>query len=189
MQRFSRYAPLELEAHPDPGTEDRSGPTLTLGSLFTMLVTVGGEDVPPEYVAACRDIDPAAWYLGQDLETILNKLEDRDPALPELIGRSIYFMFRTQLHGLGIKTTTDFMVQLPIMWTFATRGDSGTWRATMMGARHAIVESHQPFNCHFEAGGLRGFIEALDGYDVEIIHSTCIRKGAPFCTFDTRWQE
>ncbi|HVK67812.1 MAG TPA: hypothetical protein VM694_25305 [Polyangium sp.] len=189
MQRFSRYAPLELKAHPDPGPEDRSGPTLTLGSLFTMLVTVGGDDVPPEYVAACCGIDAAAWYLGQDLETILNKLEDRDPELPELIGRSIYFMFRTQLHELGIKTATDFMAQLPTMWTFATRGDSGTWRATMKGVRHAIVESRQPFNCQFEAGGLRGFIEALDGYDVEITHSTCVRNGAPFCTLDTRWQE
>ncbi|MDC3957365.1 hypothetical protein [Polyangium jinanense] len=189
MDRFSRYAPLELRPHADPGMDDRSGPTLTLGSLFTMLVTVGGDDVPPEYVAACRNIDPEAWYLGQDLETILNKLEDRDPALPELIGRNIYFMFRTQLHGLGIKTPADFMVQLPTMWKFATRGDSGTWRAAMKGERHAIVESHQPFNCHFEIGGLRGFIEALDAYDVEIAHSTCVRRGDPFCTFDTRWQE
>ncbi|MRG97968.1 hypothetical protein [Polyangium spumosum] len=189
MQRFSRHAPLDLRPQADPGMEDRSGPVLTLGAVFTMLVTVGGEDVPAEIRAACRHIEADAWYLGQDLETILSKLEDQDPELPELVGRNIYFMFRTQLHGLGIKTPSDFVLQLPSMWTFATRGDSGTWRTSMRGERHAIVESRQPFNCQFEVGGLRGFIEALDGYDVEIAHTTCVRRGDPFCTFDTRWQE
>jgi len=189
MYRFSRRAPLDLRPYADPGTEDRSGPPLTRGSLFTVLVTVGGEDVPPEYRDAFRNIDPDGWYHGQPLETLLNEIEERDPALVELIGRNIYFMFRTQLHELGTKTPTDFVVQLPTIWNFATRGDSGAWRTMMKGERHAIVESHQPYNCLFEAGGLRGFIEALDGYDVVIEHDTCVRKGAPFCIFDTRWQE
>jgi hypothetical protein len=189
MYRFSRYAPLDLRPYADPGPEDRSGPPLTRGSMFTLLSTVAGEDIPAEFRPALRDIDPEAWYHGQTLETLLNRIEDRDPALPEIIGRNIYFMFRTQLREIGIKTATELVVGLPSMWTFATRGDGGTWRVTMKGERHAIVESHQPYNCHFEAGGLRGFIEALDGYDVEIAHSTCVRRADPFCTFETRWQE
>jgi hypothetical protein len=189
MHRFSRYAPLVLRACADPGMEDRSGPPLTRGSLFTLLRTVAGEDFPAEDREALRDIDADGWYLGQHLETLLNKLEDRDAVFPELAGRNIYFMFRTQLQTLGIHSATELVMSLPSMWVFATRGDSGTWRPSMKGKWHAIVEADQPYNCRFEAGGLRGFIEAFDGFDVELRHTACRRDGDPVCIFEARWQE
>jgi predicted hydrocarbon binding protein len=59
----------------------------------------------------------------------------------------------------------------------------------MVAERHWIVEAEQPYNCIFEAGALRGFIEAFDGHDVTIDHTTCRRKGHPFCTYEVRWEE
>jgi hypothetical protein len=169
--------------------DNRSGPPLTRGSLYKLLSTVAAGDLPAEDANALREIDGDAWYLGQALETLVNKLEDKDPALPELLGRNIYFMFRTPLRDIGITTATALVSGLPSMWVFATRGSSGAWRATQRGQWHWIVEAEQPYNCLFEAGGLRGFIEAFDGFDVEIEHTTCVRRGDRFCTFDVKWQE
>jgi len=119
----------------------------------------------------------------------VNTLEDKDPALPELLGRNIYFMFRTPLKEIGVSSATALISGLPSIWVFATRGDSGTWRTRKLGEQHWHIELEQPYNCVFEIGALRGFIEAFDGYDVEIQHSTCVRRGDRFCTFETKWRE
>lgn len=139
--------------------------------------------------AVLRGIDAEAWYDGQLLEDALAELEAKDPALPELMGRNIHFMYRTSLEQAGIKTATDLLRGIAGVWAFATRGDSGTWRSTIQGDGRAIVEGEQPYNCLFEAGALRGFIEAFDGRDVAVDHLKCRRSGHAFCVFEARWQE
>ncbi len=189
MFTFARQAPLDLTSFNDPGMEDRSGPPLTRGSLFTLLGTVAGDALSTEAHAAIRRLDAETWYHGQLLETLLNMLEERDPEMPEFVGRNIYFMFRTPLQHAGINTATDLVKSMTGTWIFATRGDSGEFRSRMIADRHWIVEGEQPYNCLFEAGALRGFIEAFDGHDVQIEHSTCRRNGDRFCTYEVRWQE
>ncbi len=189
MYTFQRQAPFDATAFEDPGMDGRTGPPLTRGSLFTLLGTVAGDDLSAEAHAAIRRLDAETWYHGQLLETLLNMLEDQDPALPEFVGRNIYFMFRTPLQHVGINSATDLVKSMPGTWIYATRGDCGHFRSRMVGERHWIVEAEQPYNCIFEGGALRGFIEAFDGRDVKINHVTCRRKGAPFCTYDVSWEE
>ncbi|MBK9260429.1 MAG: hypothetical protein IPM54_11405 [Polyangiaceae bacterium] len=189
MQTLLRRAPLDTTVYEDPGMSNRTGPPLTRGSLFTLLGTVAGEALPPEAHAAIRRLEAESWYHGQVLETLLNILEDHDPELPEFVGRNIYFMFRNPLQQVGIHSAAGLLESLPRTWTFATRGDCGEWRSRMVAERHWIVEAEQPYNCIFEAGAVRGFIEAFDGHDVKIEHTTCLRKGHPFCTYVVRWEE
>jgi hypothetical protein len=189
MDTFLRHAPLDTTAYEDPGMNNRSGPPLTRGSLFTLLGTVAGEALTDEAHEAIRRLDAETWYHGQLLESLLNMIEDRDPELPEFVGRNIYFMFRTPLEQVGIRTATDLVKSMTGTWIFATRGNSGDFRPRMVTDLHWIVEAEQPYNCIFEAGALRGFIEAFDGHDVQIDHTTCRRKGDAFCTYDVRWEE
>ncbi len=189
MHSFTRHSSFEPIAYEDPGEKDRTGPALTRGSLFTLLATVAGETLPPEAHVAIRGLGPEIWYDGQLLETLLNILEDKDDELPEFVGRNIYYMFRTPLKSVGIHTATDLIKSLPGTWYFATRGDAGEFRSRMVADRHWIVEAEQPYNCLFEAGALRGFIEAFEGHDVHIDHTTCRRKGHAFCTYDVSWEE
>lgn len=189
MHRFLRRAPLTLSKHEDPGEQNRAGLPLSRGSLLILLSTVASEDLSPETLGALRNIDADAWYPGQDFESIINELEDKDAALPELMGRNIYFMFRTSLREKGFVTASDVLSRVPQIWLFATRGDCGVWRSQELGKLHFRMEAEQPYNCMFEMGALRGFIEAFDGRDVVIAHETCMRSGAPFCTFDVRWDE
>ncbi len=188
MHTFARHAPLDVTPFDDPG-EDRSGPPLSRGSLFTLLGTVAGEALPPEAHAAIRRLDANTWYHGQLLETLLNMIEDYDPEMPEFVGRNIYFMFRGQLEQVGIAGATAIVKALTPTWIFVTRGDSGEMRSRMVSERHWIIEAEQPYNCLFEGGSFRGFIEAFDGHDVKIEHLTCRRNGDPFCTYDVRWEE
>jgi hypothetical protein len=189
MFKFQRQAPLDTTVFDDPGMTNRSGPPLTRGSLFTLLSTVAAEDLSAEAHALLRRLDADSWYHGQFLETLLNMLEERDPDLPEFVGRNIYFMFRTPLQQVGINSASDLVKSMPSIWVFATRGDCGEFRSRMIAERHWIVEGEQPYNCRFEEGALRGFIEAFDGHDVKINHTTCRRKGDPFCTYEVRWNE
>ncbi|HMY19780.1 MAG TPA: hypothetical protein PKA58_25815, partial [Polyangium sp.] len=162
MYEFVRFAPLDITPFNDPGMENRSGPPLTRGSLFMLLGTVAGEALGPDAHAVIRRLDVDSWYQGQLLETLLNMLEEHDPELPEFVGRNIYFMFRTPLQQVGINTATDLVKSMTGTWVFATRGDSGEFRSRMIADRHWIVEGEQPYNCLFEGGALRGFIEAFD---------------------------
>lgn len=189
MELFSRTAPLALTPVPDPGPEDRSGPPLSRGTLFTLLALVASEELSPEILARLKGLDPDAWYPGQDIETLINQLEDRDAALPELMGRNTYFMFRTPLRQAGVGSAAQLFQGISSIWLMATRGGSGEWRSRMLGEHHFEVEAEQPYNCLFEMGALRGFVEAFDGRDVRIEHRTCRRRGDPFCTFDIRWEE
>lgn len=189
MFKFSPIAPLDTTVYEDPGMHDRSGPPLTRGSLFTLLATVAGEALSAEGHAAIRRLDANAWYHGQLLESVLNMLEEKDPDLPEFIGRNIYFMFRTPLQQTGINNAAEMVKAMGPTWIFATRGDCGEWRSRFVGEHHWIIEGEQPYNCLFEGGALRGFIEAFDGYDVKIEQPTCRRKGHAFCTYDVRWKE
>jgi len=189
MFTFERQAPLDTKVYEDPGMENRVGPPLTRGSLFTLLATVAGDAISADAHAAIRRLDAEAWYHGQLLETLLNMLEEQDPELPEFVGRNIYFMFRTPLQQVGIHSATDLVKSMTATWIFATRGDCGGWRSRMIEDRHWIVEGEQPYNCVFEGGALRGFIEAFDGHDVKIKQTTCRRQGHPFCTYDVRWEE
>lgn len=189
MDTFLRRAPIDITTFDDPGVENRAGPPLTRGGMFTLLSTVAAEGLSEEAHKAIRRLEANTWYHGQVLETLLNMLEDHDPELPDFVGRNIYFMFRTQLQGEGIKSAADLLKSMPEIWLIATRGNSGEWRSRMVAERHWVIEGEQPYNCLFEGGGLRGFIEAFDGYDVKIEQLTCMRKGHPFCTYDVRWEE
>lgn len=189
MFTFARFAPLDTTVYEDPGIHNRVGPPLTRGSLFTLLGTVAGDALSPEARAAIRRLDSEAWYHGQLLETLLNMLEEKEPEMPEFVGRNIYFMFRTPLQQTGINSATDLLKGMPDIWLFATRGDGGQWRSRRVSEKHWVLEGEQPYNCMFEGGGLRGFIEAFDGHDVKIQQTTCRRQGHPFCTYDVRWEE
>lgn len=173
----------------DPGPEDRSGPPLSRGNIFTLLATVASEELPAEVLTRLKGLDPGAWYPGQDFETLVNALEDRDAALPELFGRNIYFMFRTPLQLAGVGSAAQLFHAISSIWLMATRGDSGTWQSRMLAERHFEVVTDQPYNCLFEAGAVRGFVEAFDGRDLRIEHRTCRRRGDAVCTFDVRWEE
>lgn len=189
MHRFVRIAPLDLQPQPDPGPDHRVGPPLSRGSLFSLLATVASEDLPQHALEQLRHIDPEAWYLGQDFESMINLLEDKDPTLPELMGRNLYFMLRTQFQKLGVLKVSQLFERIPSLWIFVTRGDSGVWRSQQLGERHFYLELEQPYHCGFEMGAMRGFIEAYDGFDVRIKKEKCLRRGDPCCAFDVRWSE
>jgi hypothetical protein len=189
MDTFLRQAPMDTTVFEDPGIHNRLGPPLTRGSLFTLLGTVAGEALTDEAYKAIRRLEADSWYHGQLLETLLNMIEDYDAEMPAFVGRNIYFMFRTQVQQVGINSATDLIKSMPGVWIYATRGNSGDWRSRMVAERHWIVEGEQPYNCLFEGGALRGFIEAFDGHDVQIDQTTCRRKGHPFCTYEVRWEE
>jgi hypothetical protein len=161
---------------------------LTQGFLFTMVSTIAADHCSAEVRNLLAGIDPNAWYHGQLLETIVNQLEDQDPSLPEWLGRNIHFMLRSQLDVLGVRDATSVMEAVPAIWRSATRGDGGEWRAAV-GPRRAHLEAEQPYNCLFEAGAVRGLLEAYDAFNVRITHNPCMRAGAPFCVMDVRWDE
>ena len=188
MFRFQRYAPLDTSTYPAPAVGDRTGPPLSQGFLFTMVGTVAARHASDEITAALARIDPDAWYHGQLLETMLNRFEDLDPALPQHIGRNIYFMWRSQLEALGFRTATAVMEAVPSLWRQATRGDGGVWRA-VVGPQRAHLEVEQPYNCLFEAGTIQGLLEAYDAVNIRLTHSPCMRSGAPCCVLEVRWDE
>ncbi|UQA61985.1 hypothetical protein [Polyangium aurulentum] len=189
MYRFQRRAPLEAIVVDPPPVDVRSGPPLDPGAIFLMIATVGADHLPPETLALLDGIDPDAFYHGQLLETILNELEDRDPSLPAFVGRGIYYMFRPLMRQLGIRTAEEGLRALPTFYQNGTRGDSGEWRVEIKGPGHARLEADQPYNCHFEEGGLVGLLEGLDATDVTVDHVQCVRKGAPICVFEVRFRE
>lgn len=188
MFRFTRHAPLDATPLAAPAEDDRTGPPLTQGFLFTMVSTVAAEHCRPEVRELLARIDPDAWYHGQLLETILSELEDEDPELPGKVGRNIHFMWRSQLESFGIKSADAVMAGLGVLWKKATRGDGGEYRS-VVGPRRAHVELEQPYNCLFEAGAVRGLAEAYEATNVRIVHGPCMRHGAPFCVLDVRWDE
>jgi hypothetical protein len=188
MHRFRRNAPLDPTPYPAPAEDDRTGPPLSQGFLFTMVGTVAARHLTPEITAVLEQIDPDAWYHGQLLETLLNRLEDLDPALPTYIGRNIFFMWRSQLEAQGFRTAAAVMEAVPSLWKQATRGDGGVWRA-VVGPQRAHLEAEQPYNCMFEAGTIQGLLEAYEATNFRIVHAPCMRNGAPFCVLDARWDE
>jgi hypothetical protein len=188
MFPFQRYAPLDATPQVVPAEDDRTGPPLSQGFLFTMVGTVVAHIAPAETLDLLGRLDPDVWYEGQLLETVLNRLEDTDPALPQHIGRNIYFMWRSQLEALGFRTAGAVMAAVPALWKQVTRGDSGEWRVAV-GPQRAHLEVEQPYNCQFEAGTIVGLLEAYDATNVRLSHSPCRRKGAPFCVFEVRWDE
>ncbi|MFT3772673.1 MAG: hypothetical protein QM820_45355 [Minicystis sp.] len=188
MHRFQRYAPLDATPYAPPEESDRSGPPLTQGFLFTMISTVAAPHCSPEIARILARIDPDAWYHGQLLETILNRFEDEDPTLPEKVGRNIYFMWRSQLDARGLRTGGAVLEALPSLWLAATRGDGGVWRAAV-GPNRAHLEAEQPYNCQFEAGGVRGLLEAYGASNIRLTHTPCMRDRAPFCVMDVKWDD
>ncbi len=188
MFQFKRYAPLDATPQVPPAEDDRTGPPLTQGFLFTMVSTITAGRASPEVLALLAGLDPDAWYHGQLLETLLNQFEAEDPALPQYIGRNIYFMWRSQLEALGFRTAGAVMAAVPALWKQVTRGDSGEWRVAL-GPQRAHLEVEQPYNCQFEAGTIFGLLEAYDATNVRLVHNPCRRKGAPFCVLEVRWDE
>lgn len=187
--RFAQGVPLDVTVWPDPGIEDRSGPPLSQGVLFTMLGMVAGEHLAPAQLDLLSGLDPNAWYHGQLLETMLQALETRDPSLPRSVGRSVYLLLRARLEGLALHSPSDVIAHLGPMWPHVTRGDTGEIRSTLLGRQHAQVELQQPFNCRFEEGTIVGFVESHGGADLVVAHDTCMRRGAPSCVLDLRWRE
>ena len=97
-------------------------------------------------------------------------------------------MWRSQLEPLGFRTAGAVMEALGLLWRSATRGDGGEFRS-VVGPRRAHVEMEQPYNCLFEAGAVRGLLEAYEATNVRIVHAPCVRAGATFCVLDARWDE
>lgn len=189
MYRFEPSAPLDFTPHIAPAPTDRSGPPLSQGFLLTMIHMVAADHCSPELSEAMMQADPEAWYHGQLFETILNDFERRDARLPTEIGKNIYYMLRSELASQGLQAPSDVILTIPHIWQHVTRGDSGTWRAEIVGPQAARVEMEQPYNCRFEEGGVRGALEAFDALAVEIEHEQCMRNGSPFCVLHVRWQE
>lgn len=187
--QFSASQPPDLTVWPEPPIDDRSGPPLSQGVLFTMLAMVAADELEREWLDVFERLDPHAWYHGQLLESVLTGLERRDPALPRSLGRSVYLLFRARLESFGLTSAAAVIASLPLLWQQATRGDSGVFRSALLGPRHARVELEQPYNCAFEEGAVVGFIEAMGGRDVVVDHTTCIRSGAPHCELHLRWRE
>ena len=188
MYRFEIHAPLTATVIAAPAEDDRTGPPLSQGFLFTMVSTVASAHLGPDALRLLARIDPDAWYHGQLLETLLAQLEEKDPNLPAQLGRNIYFMWRSQLEALGFRSASAVLEAIPSLWTTATRGDCGEMRA-VVGPRRAHLEMEQPYNCMFEAGTVRGLLEAYDATNVRIAHTPCMRDGAPFCVLECRWDE
>ncbi len=188
MHSFRRSAPLDLAPLVAPAVEDRTGPPLTQGFMFTMVATVASEHCTPEILEVLSRVDPDAWYHGQLLESILTHFEDKDPALVVHVGRNIHFCMRSQLHAQGITSPMLVMESVPGIWRHGTRGDGGEWTA-IVGPLRARLEAHQPYNCRFEEGTLLGLLEACDARNVRIGHGPCMRDGAPCCVFEARWEE
>ncbi len=190
MHRFERRAPLEATiVAAAPPVEDRTGPPLDQGAIFSMLATVAADHLSPEELALLDEIEPDAWYHGQLLETLLNTLEERDPALPAFVGHGIYYMFLPLMRKFGVRSAEEGLRALPAFYKMGTRGDNGEWRVEVQGPGRVRVEAEQPYNCHFEGGGLLGLLEGLDAEDVHVEHVQCMRKGAPFCVFEARFRE
>lgn len=188
MHSLRRSAPLEAIPLVAPAPEDRTGPPLTQGFLFTMVATVAADHCSPEILAVLTSVDPDAWYHGQLLESVLTHFEEKDAALVTHVGRNIHFFMRSQLQQDGYTTATAVMEGVPRIWRQVTRGDGGVWRS-IVGPRRAHLEAEQPYNCKFEEGTLRGLLEAFEARNVRIDHGPCMRDGAPFCTFEVRWEE
>ena len=188
MYSFRRSAPLDATPLVAPAVEDRTGPPLTQGFLFTLVSTIASDHCSPEILDVLSRIDPDAWYHGQLLESILTHFEEKDPALVPHVGRNIHFFMRSQLQQDGFTSATMVMEGVPRIWRQVTRGDGGAWRS-IVGPRRAHLEAEQPYNCRFEEGTLRGLLEAFDARNVRIDHGPCMRAGAPFCTFEVRWDE
>lgn len=187
MYRFTHTAPLALMVYADPG-EDRSGPPLSQGFLAVLIRTVAAEYCDDPTLAALEQMQPELWYHGQNLETVLNRFEEQDPALPAEIGKTIYYTLHTELKALGMQTPSDVIATLPQMWQHVTRGDSGGWRVRSLAPGQAIIEASQPYNCRFEEGAVQGALEGFDATNVVIDHSACMRRGADCCVFAITWQ-
>jgi hypothetical protein len=188
MFQFQRDAPLDATPHVAPAEDDRSGRPLSQGFLFTMVGTIVAHRADPEMLALLARLDPDAWYEGQLLETLLNRLEDIDPALPPHVGRNIFFMWRSQLEEHAFRNPSAVMAAVPALWKELTRGDCGEWRVAV-GPQRAHLEVEQPYNCQFEAGTIVGLLEAYGATNVRLAHTPCRRDGAPFCVFEVRWDE
>jgi hypothetical protein len=189
MHRLQRRAPLEVIVVDPPPVDVRSGPPLDPGAIFLMLATVAADHLRPEELALLDGIEPDTWYHGQLLETLINDLEERDPSLPTFIGRGIYYMFRPLMRQFGIRTAQEGLLALPAFYRNGTRGDNGEWRVEVKGPGRVRIEGEQPYNCHFEEGGLIGLLEGLEAEDVQIEHAQCMRNGAPFCVFEVQFRE
>jgi len=189
MHHFHHREPLDLTTYEDPSVENRTGVPLSQGFVLTLISTVAAEYCSPTTLAAIEQIDPNAWYHGQLLESVLNEFEERDPTLPAEIGKNIYYTLRSQFIELGMRSPTDVITTLPLVWRAVTRGDSGEWRSLMIKPGQAHVEAEQPYNCLFEQGALQGALEAFDAWDVRIAHTTCMRRGDAYCTFEVAWND
>lgn len=189
MYRFQPKAPLDFTPYPEPPLDDRSGPPLSQGYIFLMIATLASEHCRPATRAALAQIEGTTWYHGQNLETILTEFEEQDPGLPAEVGKNIYYALQSQFRAMGLNTPSDVITTLPAMWHYATRGDSGVWRSTLLGPGAARVELEQPYNCRFEHGALHGALEAFDATDVVIDHRQCMRNGATCCVLEVRWSE
>src|SRR5215203_1931320 len=147
MFRFQPDAPLDTTTFTPASVDDRTGPPLTQGLLFTLFATVASDRFTPEELAMLSAIDPNAWYHGQLLESLLARLEARDSSSPYSLGRSTYVMLRGELMKSGLMTATQALTAIPFIWKNVTRGDCGEWRVSMTGPLRAHMDLEQPHNC------------------------------------------
>lgn len=188
MYRFEHIAPLDTTTYAEPPVEDRSGTPLSQGLILTLIGTVASEHCSDETLELITQLEPEAWYHGQVLEHVLHTFEQQHADLPAEIGKNVYYVLRSKFVEMGLREPADVIQTLPILWNYVTRGDSGAWRAEMLGPTHARLEMEQPYNCLFEAGALQGALEAFDALDVRVNHAQCMRHDAPFCVLDVTWR-
>ncbi len=187
MYTFAHTAPFDIKVYVDPG-DDRTGMPLSQGAILTLIAVTASEYLDPDVIKKIEQVDPVAWYAGQSLETILNAFEDHDPRLVIDLGKNIYYTLETQFRAIGIETPADVIKTIPLLWQQVTRGDSGEWRSRMIGEHEAHVEMEQPYNCQFEQGAIQGALECFDASNVDIQHTTCLRRGDRCCTLAIKWQ-
>lgn len=187
MYLFLRNASLDLTTYKEPPVEDRSGPPLSQGFLFTLISMVIGNRCSQATLDALTTIDPDAWYHGQLLESILDEAERHAADASLQLGRAVYFMLPSQLRQLD--TPESFFAALPALWLQVTRGDSGYFRTAQERPGAARVELAQPYNCRFEEGAVLGFLDGIGYEQVRTEHVTCMRHGAPHCTLNVTWAD
>lgn len=180
--------PLDLTTYNPPDVDDRSGLPLSQGYVFTLFATVAGDHLPEQMLEQLRQVEQQAWYKGQVLEDLLTILEQRDPGLPGLIGKNMYYLLGPQYRAMGLNTAEEVLRATPGLWVQVARGDAGEWRLLELEKGHAVLEVEQPYNCWFEASSIVGALEAFDATEIHLTHSPCMRDGSPCCRLEVRWQ-
>ena len=143
----------------------------------------------------------SAWYPLELSEAILGAAErllgKGDGSLCEAIGlasarkglTSTYAAFVVQPEASEIadkmRRTTSLVwrsyYDVGEFQTFAT--GPTTLRSELIG-----IKPHTPWLCHVLVGYIAGHVEVLGGYNVRVVHVSCVLRRGSRCQWDASWQ-